>query len=118
MPLSSKGKRRSKRTKAVVPVQLFFSGSEVIQLAHTLDVSNHGVQLGGYRGEIKVGDKIVIQYRRKQARFRVVWIIPRENSSEKLIGAECLEPGKQVWGELFREQQDEYEEKDSATFQK
>jgi hypothetical protein len=31
--------------------------------------------------------------------------------SERQIGAECLEPGKQVWGEHFLEQADEYEGK-------
>jgi len=112
MPRSRTGKRRSKRTKAVLPVRLLIAGSEDIHLAHTLDVSNYGVQLGGYRGEMKVGDEIVIQYRRKQAQFRVASITARENSSEKQIGAECLEPGKQVWGELFPEQSDEYEEKE------
>ena len=105
------GKRRSKRTKSVVPVRLWISGSEDIHLAHTLDISNHGVKLGGYRGEMKVGDEIVIQYRRKQAQFRVTWIVAREDSSEKQIGAECLEPGKQVWGERFPEQADEDKEK-------
>jgi len=112
MPQFRTGKRRSKRTKAVVPVRILIAGSEDIHLAHTLDVSNHGVQLGGYRGEMKVGDEIVVQYRRSQAQFRVTWIAARENSTEKQIGAECLEPGKQVWGELFLEQPDEYEEKE------
>src|ERR1017187_6965826 len=63
MPRFRKGKRRSKRTKSVMPVRLWIAGSEDSHLAHTLDVSNHGVQLGGYRGEMEVGDEIVIQYR-------------------------------------------------------
>jgi hypothetical protein len=92
-----------------MPVQLLIAGSEGINLAHTLNVTNRGVQLGGFRGEMKVGDEFVIQYRRKQAQFRVTWITARENSPEKQIGAECLEPGKQVWGELFLEQPDEYD---------
>jgi hypothetical protein len=112
MPRFRKGKRRTKRTRAVLPVRFFIAGSEDIHFAHTLDVTNHGVLLGGYQGEIKVGDKIVIQYHRNQAQFRVIWVNTHENSSEKQIGAECLEPGKQVWGELFPEQLDEYEEKD------
>jgi len=112
MPRFRKGKRRTKRTKAVMPVRVLIAGSEEIHLAHTLDVTNHGVQLGGYRGEMKVGDEIVIQYRRNQAQFRVIWIAARENSEEKQIGAECLEAGKQVWGEVFPEQLDEYEEKE------
>jgi len=112
MPRFRIGKRRSKRIKSVLPVRLWIAGSKDSHLAHTLDVSNHGVQLGGYRGEMKVGDEIVIQYRRKQAQFRVTWIVAREGSSEKQIGAECLEPGKQIWGTEFPQQTDEYEEKE------
>jgi hypothetical protein len=70
------------------------------------------VKLGGCRGEMKVGEKIVIQYRHKQAQFRVTWITACEGSSEKQVGAECLEPGKQVWGAPFPQQGDEYKEKE------
>jgi len=70
------GRRRSKRNKSVVPVKFLIAGSEDVHLAHTLNVTNHGVQLGGYRGEIKVGDVITIQYRRSQAQFRVIPEIP------------------------------------------
>ena len=94
MPRFRIGKRLSKRTKSVVPVRLWIAGSEDSHLAHTLDVSNHGVKLGGCRGEMKVGDKIEIQYRQKRAQFRVAWITARTDSLEKQIGAECLEPGK------------------------
>jgi ribosomal 50S subunit-recycling heat shock protein len=106
------GKRRSQRTKSVVPVRIWVAGSKDSHLAHTLDVSNHGVKLGGCRGEMKVGDKIEIQYHHKRAQFQVAWIISREDSSEKEIGAECLEPEKQVWGVEFPQEADEYEEQD------
>jgi hypothetical protein len=106
------GKRRSKRTKSVVPVQFWIAGSKKSHLAHTLDVSNYGVRLGGFRGELKVGDNIEIHHRQDRAHFRVVWITAREGSSEKEIGAECLEPMKQVWGAELPEQTDEYEEKE------
>ncbi len=59
------------------------AGSEESHLAHTLDISEHGVQLGGFRGELKVGDKFEIHYRHKRAQFRVVWITAREGSTEK-----------------------------------
>src|SRR6202142_4678495 len=98
------GKRQSKRTKSVVPVRVCIAGSKDSHLAHTLDVSNHGVKLGGCRGEMKVGDKIEIRYRHKQARFRVAWVISHKGSSEKQIGAECLEPGKKVWGAPLSQQ--------------
>src|ERR1017187_4907028 len=106
------GKRRPRRTKSVVPVRMWIAGSEDTHLAYTLNVTNYGVRLGGYRGEIKVGDEFVIQHRHAQARFRVIWIAARDESSEKQIGAECLEPGKQLWGAPFPQQVDEYEEQD------
>ena len=96
-----------------MPVRLWIAGGEDNHLAHTLDISNHGVKLGGFRGELKVGDKIEIQYHNKQVQFRVAWIAACEGSSEKQIGAECLEPGKQVWGAPFPEEADEYKEKGS-----
>jgi hypothetical protein len=63
-------------------------------------------------GELKVGDKFEIQYRHKRAQFRVVWVMAREGSSEKQIGAECVEPEKWDWGVEFPEQTDEYEEQE------
>jgi hypothetical protein len=55
-------------------------------------------EVGGFRGELKVGDNIEIPHRQDRAYLRVVWITVREGSSEKEIGAECLEPMRQVWG--------------------
>ena len=98
------------RTKAVVPVQFWIAGSPEGHLAHTLDLTNDGVRLGGFHAELKVGDKIEIQYRKKRALFQVSWITNREGSVEKHLGAKCLESGKQVWGEQFPHKQDEYEE--------
>jgi hypothetical protein len=112
IPRSRTGRRKSKRTKAVMPVRLWIDGSNDSHLAHTLDVSNHGVKLGGCRGEMKVGDKIEIQYHHTRAQFRVAWITASKGSSERQIGAECLEVGKQVWGAQFPHQADEYEEKE------
>ncbi|MGB9236088.1 MAG: PilZ domain-containing protein [Terriglobales bacterium] len=112
MPRFRTGKRKSKRTKSVVPVRICVAGRKDAELAHTLDVSKHGVKLGGYRGEIEVGDEIVIQYHHTHAQFRVVWITACEGSSEKQIGAECLEPDKKIWGAPLPEKSDVYEEKD------
>ncbi len=112
MPRFRTGGRRSKRTKSVVPVRLWIAGSEDSHLAHTLDVSSIGVKFGGCRGEFKVGDKIEVLYRHRHAQARVAWITAREGSSEKQMGAELLEPGKQASGAEFPEQEDEHEEKE------
>jgi len=98
MLLSDLARRRSKRIKGVVPVRFRVAGSKETHLAHTLDLANDGVMLGGFRGDLKVGDRIEIQYRQNRAEFRIAWIKPRHGSPEKLIGARCLESGKQIWG--------------------
>jgi hypothetical protein len=114
MPRFHTGWRRSARTVSVVPLRLWIAGSEDSHLAHTLDVSNHGVKLGGCQGEFKVGDKVEVLYRHKHTQARIVWIMACEGSSEKRIGAEFLEPEKQVSGLEFPEQAGEHAEKDRS----
>lgn len=95
----------------VLPVRLWItnlSGTQESHLAHTLDVSDHGARLSGFHGSLKVGQLLEIQYRHKRARFRVVWISNYPGSTEKQIGAECVEPDKRVWGVDFPEVMDQY----------
>jgi hypothetical protein len=96
----------------VVPVRVRLAGADqgASQLAHTLDASEQGVRLAGFRGDLNVGDVIDIQYRFERALFRVVWIRVQEKSPEKHVGAECIEPDKSIWGQEFPHQTDEYEE--------
>ena len=100
----------------VVPVRVRLAGTsdedQASQLAHTLDASDSGVKLAGFRGEVNVGDVIEIQHRHERALFRVVWIHVLEKSSEKHIGAECVEPDKNIWGAEFSLLVDEYEDKE------
>lgn len=115
MPRFRKGKRNKKRTKMVVPVRMWVtgtSGSQESHLAHTLDASDYGVKLAGFHGQLKVGEVIEIQYRQKRARFRVVWIRSLDNSPEKQLGAECIEPKKNIWTVEFADETDEYQEKE------
>ena len=109
-----KGKRQRKRTKMVAPVRFWITGTDGNQeshLAHTLDVTDHGIRLVGFRCELKPDDMIELQYRHKRARFRVLWT-STPKSPEKQLGAECVEPEKDIWGVEFPEKGDEYEEKD------
>jgi hypothetical protein len=99
----------------VAPVRLRIIGTRGNQeshLAHTLDVSDHGVRLAGFRCELKPEDMIELQYRHKRARFRVLWTATPDGSREKHLGAECVEPEKDIWGVEFPQKMDEYEEKD------
>lgn len=109
-----KGKRQRQRTKMVAPVRFWITakdGNQESHLAHTLDVSHQGIRLAGYQCELKAGDIIELHYRHKRARFRVLWTSTSEGR-EKYLGAECVEPLKDIWGVEFPERGDEYEEKD------
>ena len=87
------------------------NSSNESQLAHTMDITPHGVRLGGFRGEVKVGDKIYVQRQQKRAKFRVVWVSECEGSSEKQVGAEIL-GSEAVWGVELPEQMDDYQERE------
>jgi hypothetical protein len=105
------GKRRQKRTKMVVPIRVWAKNANGVlesHLAHTLDVSDHGVKLGGFTGELTADQVIEIQYHHKRSRFRIVWVKTREGSTEKEIGAECSEPDKRIWGVEFPEVMDQF----------
>ena len=93
-------------------MRLLIVGSSQTHLVYTLDVSKHGVMLGGLHADLKIGDKIEVQYHHKRAQFRVVWIKSREGSKEKQVGAESLEPDKQLWDIEHSEKADEYEQEE------
>jgi hypothetical protein len=98
----------------VVPVRVRLAGSKSNQFepAHTLDATENGVRLAGFRADVNVGDVIEIQYRRERSMFRVVWIRALEKSSEKHLGAQCVEPETNIWDMEFPARPDEYEEQE------
>jgi hypothetical protein len=79
--------------------------------AHALTQPERRVRLAAFRGDLNVGDVIEIQYRHERTTFRVGWIRAPENSADKHIGAECLDPDKNTWRVKFAARPDAYEEK-------
>ena len=106
------GKRKKLRKKMVTPVRVRIAGAKPGKShpAFTLDATDFGIKLGGIREEFKVGDIIEVQYRHERAMFRVIWVKSLEKSSEKHVGAECVEPGRNIWPVDFPAQPDEFEE--------
>jgi hypothetical protein len=96
----------------VLPVRIRVDGDPASHPAYTLDFSDHGVKLGGIRGQVEVGGGIEVACRHKRARFRIVWVLTQQESSEKQVGAECCEPESNIWGVELPAEVDEYEEKD------
>jgi hypothetical protein len=113
MPRLRKGKRRKQRKKMVVPVRVKLVGSDSPpEMACTLDASESGVKLAGYHGECKPEDVIEIHRGHRRAQFRVVWVKDLPNSSEKQLGAACVQPDKNIWDEKFPQRPDEYEDQE------
>jgi hypothetical protein len=98
----------------VVPVRVRMAGvpGAPMRSAYTLDATERGVRIAGLRGDVNVGDILEIQHRHERALFRVIWIHSLEKSSEKHLGAECVEPDTNIWDTEFPQQTDEYEERD------
>jgi hypothetical protein len=92
-------KQKSKRIKVVLPVRVGRTddaGRTVTFLLHTLDISRTGARLGGFDGEMQVGDIVSLECRNQKLRCRVIWI----GSPKKQLqfGVESLQPGKEIWG--------------------
>ena len=93
-------KRRRNRVKAVLPVRVLFSdssGNQQCELAHTLDITNTGARLGAVRRPLKVGARLILQYKQHKAEFRVIWIVRLQHLKEHQVGLEALVP-KDLWG--------------------
>ncbi|HEX3353745.1 MAG TPA: PilZ domain-containing protein [Terriglobales bacterium] len=97
----SVGQRRYKRIKMVLPVRISAKDSAnnpINELAHTLDITPNGARLGAIHHALKTGDKLVLQYRQRRIKFRVVWIKALEGTSEYQVGLEGLGSGGENWG--------------------
>jgi hypothetical protein len=94
-------RRRQDRIKAVLPVQVRgndVSGNSFQEIAHTLDITPAGVRLGAIHHELKVLDKLTVQYRRRKMVFRVVWTRLLEGSGEYQVGLQAIEQEEKGWG--------------------
>ncbi len=108
------GRRRATRAKMVLPVRVWGMdslGKPFTQLAHTLDITATGARLSGFHSQLNLDDVVAIQYRHRKARFRVAWVGRPKAGGETLIGVQCMEQERNIWGlELEEgEQRDEFE---------
>ncbi|HLK33456.1 MAG TPA: hypothetical protein VKT29_10230, partial [Terriglobales bacterium] len=91
----------------VLPLRVSTSqgdGVAALILAHTVDISKVGAQLGGLSLELAPGDIITLHRRQSKAQFRIVWS-KRLGPSEVRAGIEAPTLDKNFWGvELPAEQ--------------
>jgi hypothetical protein len=82
----------------VLPVRLLAEeSSNSSELAHTLDITNAGVRLGGLRRPPRVGTRLTLQYKQHKAEFRVIWVMQLKELKEHHIGLEAVVE-RDLWG--------------------
>ena len=94
------GRQRYRRTKMVLPLRFAPQcGDETTPnlLAHTVDISSAGAQLGGLPVQLIPGHTITLQRHHNRARFRVVWT-RQLGPSEIRAGLESSLPARDFWG--------------------
>jgi hypothetical protein len=83
----------------VLPIRIQWrdkANNHVNELAHTLDITPDGARLGGIHKELKVGDRVMVQYRQRKLQFQVVWVTPLSGTREFQVGLESV--GNDSWG--------------------
>lgn len=94
------GRRHQPRIKGILPVRIWGTDQEGRPFAEhlcTIDISNKGVSLAAVRTRLLPNDIVGLQYRTRQARFRVVWVVPTSSGLATHVGLESLQPEKELW---------------------
>jgi hypothetical protein len=88
-------KRKSRRRTMVLPVKA--SVDNLTYVAHTVDITTTGAQLGGLRTQLQPGVIIILQRGSKKAEFRVLFV-RQLGKNELRAGIESVEPQDNFWG--------------------
>jgi len=100
----SSERRKSKRTKMVLPVKVSIAGAT--HLAHTYDLTYVGARIGGLHVELKSGEVVSLQRGAKKANFRVMWVT-QVAPNELQAGVQAIEQQNNFWGIDLSEQERE-----------
>jgi CheY-like chemotaxis protein len=90
--------RKEDRVRIELPVYVRRSSSgQEVQPAHTADISNSGVRLGGLEESLEPGEVLSVEYGNRRAPFRVVWSGERNTATAGQAGLECLALDADIW---------------------
>jgi len=84
----------------ILPVHLTGKDSEGTPysvLVHTLDFSRLGARLGGIRQQLRVGETVTLEYKRRRAQYAIRWVGVPGTRSEQQAGVESLGPQNFLW---------------------
>ncbi len=94
------GRRGRQRIPAIIPVRIWGTdreGNPFSEHVVTMDISGNGARVGGVRATLSVGDTVGLQYRARQARFRIRWVRRQSTPTAAQVGLDCLQPNKELW---------------------
>ncbi len=75
------------------------NGFRFKQTAQTRDVSRHGARLSGIPMVVEPASLLEIEYRRRKARFRVVWTGNPDATPVREAGVVCIDGSACLWGQ-------------------
>ncbi len=94
------GKRCEPRVQNDIPVKVCgmdMAGHPFVQTAYAVSVSRSGVRLTGVGSLLRVGEVVVVIYKQRKARFRVVWIGEVGQPEAGHAGLQAADPNPLIW---------------------
>ena len=89
--------RRNLRRKVVLAVTVLRRNGEERQLAHTLDITELGIRLGGLTSTVEPGETIEVQRGALKAKFQVIWMGAAGSAMAGQAGLRGMEADKNIW---------------------
>lgn len=94
------GKRREPRVPLDIQVKVCgmdTAGHPFVQSAYAIQISRSGVRLTGVGPLVRVGEIVVVIYKNRKARFKVVWIGAPGQPEAGQAGLEAADPNALIW---------------------
>lgn len=95
--------------KSILPVKVSgkVDDKPFMQVAHTIDISQAGTRLGGFRVPVKIGDVVTLNYKHWRGNFQVAWV-GQKGAAEGEAGLQAVAPGDCFWTEIANEVMAQY----------
>jgi len=96
--------RREPRLETNLAVTLWGIGAEGMPFSQEVvarNLSGQGALLSGVDQEVRCGDFVLIQYREKRARFRVVWVRKSDNGDKNRVAVQRLRSEECPWPDVL-----------------
>ncbi|MFZ1011381.1 MAG: methyl-accepting chemotaxis protein [Candidatus Sulfotelmatobacter sp.] len=94
------------RIDAMFPVRLVATGpagNSFDEEVMTVNISRQGALLKGVRGELRLGDAVILARSNKEEQFSVVWVQKENDGSTRQLGVAAVDSNSSFWDDALRE---------------